>query len=198
MVTAIKAIETRYKGRKFRSRLEARWAVFFDALGVQWEYEPEGFDLGEAGYYLPDFWLPDLDCWIEVKGHDIQSEEMKKASALAVGTGKFVFILRQVEPIEMLQDEYGEIHIYNSQRYFAPDSDSDGMMEWGICPGCGRVQIGHYGSHAISYSSLDPLGCGYWGLAQVGGQPFNKSPRLTAAYNAARSARFEHGESGAR
>jgi nucleoside 2-deoxyribosyltransferase len=51
----IKAIETRYKGYRFRSRLEARWAVFFDALGLEWEYEPEGFDLGDAGWYLPDF-----------------------------------------------------------------------------------------------------------------------------------------------
>lgn len=30
----MKAIETRYKGYRFRSRLEARWAVFFDALGL--------------------------------------------------------------------------------------------------------------------------------------------------------------------
>lgn len=51
----MKAIETRYKGYRFRSRLEARWAVFFDALGIKWEYEPEGYDLGEAGWYLPDF-----------------------------------------------------------------------------------------------------------------------------------------------
>lgn len=54
----IKAIETQYKGYRFRSRLEARWAVFFDALGVEWEYEAEGFDLGNEGFYLPDFWLP--------------------------------------------------------------------------------------------------------------------------------------------
>lgn len=53
----IKAIETRYKGYRFRSRLEARWAVFLDSLGVKWEYEPEGFDL-ESGRYLPDFFLP--------------------------------------------------------------------------------------------------------------------------------------------
>ncbi|MBK9515513.1 MAG: hypothetical protein IPO05_18320 [Flavobacteriales bacterium] len=51
----IKPIETRYKGYRFRSRLEARWAVFFDALGLEWEYEPEGFDLGDGVYYLPDF-----------------------------------------------------------------------------------------------------------------------------------------------
>jgi nucleoside 2-deoxyribosyltransferase len=51
----IKAIQTVYKGYKFRSRLEARWAVFFDALGLEWEYEPEGFDLGDGVWYLPDF-----------------------------------------------------------------------------------------------------------------------------------------------
>ena len=55
----IKAIETVYNGYRFRSRLEARWAVFFDALGLEYEYEPEGFSLG-AGGYLPDFRLVDL------------------------------------------------------------------------------------------------------------------------------------------
>lgn len=66
----IKAIETKYKGYRFRSRLEARWAVFFDALGVQWEYEKEGYDLGEAGYYLPDFWLPETNSYLEIKPFD--------------------------------------------------------------------------------------------------------------------------------
>src|SRR5712671_7285878 len=42
----IKAIETDYKGNHMRSRSEARWATFFDYLGVQWKYEPEHFDLG--------------------------------------------------------------------------------------------------------------------------------------------------------
>jgi len=63
----IKAIETQYKGYRFRSRLEARWAVFFDALGLAWEYEKEGYDLGDAGWYLPDFWLPEQEVWVEVK-----------------------------------------------------------------------------------------------------------------------------------
>ena len=69
---SIKAIETKYKGYRFRSRLEARWAVFFDALGLDWVYEPEGFNLGEAGFYLPDFWIDygtDDRFWVEVKAH---------------------------------------------------------------------------------------------------------------------------------
>ena len=51
----IKAINTIYKGYKFRSRLEARWGVFLDEMGVKYEYETEGYDLHYNGYYLPDF-----------------------------------------------------------------------------------------------------------------------------------------------
>ncbi len=62
-----KAIETIYKGYRFRCRLEARWAVFFDALGMPFEYEKEGFVLNDGTKYLPDFWLPSLKLWVEIK-----------------------------------------------------------------------------------------------------------------------------------
>jgi hypothetical protein len=56
MTPSIKPIETSYQGYRFRSRLEARWAVFFDTLGLAWEYEPEGYVL-DGHPYLPDFKL---------------------------------------------------------------------------------------------------------------------------------------------
>jgi len=87
----LKPIETRYKGYRFRSRLEARYAVFFDTIGLEWQYEPEGFDLGEAGLYLPDFYFPKLNIWIEIKGEFSESGEAK-AQALADATGKQVYI----------------------------------------------------------------------------------------------------------
>lgn len=43
-------IPTTYQGVRFRSRLEARWAAFFDLIGWRWSYEP----LDLAGY-IPDF-----------------------------------------------------------------------------------------------------------------------------------------------
>lgn len=65
----IQAIDTYYAGHYFRSRLEARWACVFNDLGVRWEYEPQGYRVGDEGRpYLPDFYLPDLDWWVEVKG----------------------------------------------------------------------------------------------------------------------------------
>ena len=55
----IKAIETEYDGHRFRSRLEARWAVFFNAVGLTYEYEIEGFEM-DGTRYLPDFYIPSL------------------------------------------------------------------------------------------------------------------------------------------
>jgi hypothetical protein len=52
---AIRPIPTFYRGHHFRSRLEARWAVFFQTLGLDWEYEPEAFRIGGGHGYLPDF-----------------------------------------------------------------------------------------------------------------------------------------------
>jgi hypothetical protein len=64
MIYNIKAIPTTYAGVNFRSRLEARWAAFFDLCGWKWDYEP--FDL--------DGWTPDFliktriaDVLVEVK-----------------------------------------------------------------------------------------------------------------------------------
>lgn len=87
----IKAIETHYNGYRFRSRLEARWAVFFDALGIRWEYEPEGYVLPDGVRYLPDFWLPTFcgGMFAEVKP---EGGDFTKAKALALAAGKLVWL----------------------------------------------------------------------------------------------------------
>ena len=71
----IKPIETVYNGYRFRSRLEARWAVFFDAANIRYQYEPEGF-VGYLGIpYLSDFYFTDFQVYAEVKGSDKQLKE---------------------------------------------------------------------------------------------------------------------------
>jgi hypothetical protein len=74
MQNEIKAKRTWYKNEFFRSRLEARWAIFFDELGIKWRYEPEYDDVEFGGfriYYKPDFYLADYELWVEVKPVDI-------------------------------------------------------------------------------------------------------------------------------
>lgn len=92
----LQAIETTYKGYRFRSRLEARWAVFFDALKVRWEYEAQGYNLGPAGLYLPDFEIATPKhgrIWIEVKGQSPTGDELAKAYALAVQAKGYALIV---------------------------------------------------------------------------------------------------------
>lgn len=54
--------EVLYKGCKFRSRLEARWAIFFDELDLDWMYLYPKND----NVYTPDFYLPQKKSYIEI------------------------------------------------------------------------------------------------------------------------------------
>lgn len=113
----IKPIETHYKGYRFRSRLEARWAVFFDSYGLPYEYELEGYRIGNQ-YYLPDFYLPSLSIHVEVKpSRQIDPNEIEKLFAFALdgdkplllvigtpGSNKMFLIDRHLTPL----NEYGE------------------------------------------------------------------------------------------
>jgi hypothetical protein len=99
----VKAIETSYKGYRFRSRLEARWAVFLDAIGARWDYEPEGYEL-PSGWYLPDFFVHFRDddhdrqryrgagYWLEVKPIQPSDHERQLVLELARATGHVALI----------------------------------------------------------------------------------------------------------
>ena len=83
---------TRYKGHWFKSKLEARWAVFFDVVGIKWKYEPRCFRLRSGLYYIPDFYLPDQNIWWEVKPDRPGELECQKAHDLCLLTKQCVFI----------------------------------------------------------------------------------------------------------
>lgn len=214
----IKAIETQYKGYRFRSRLEARWAVFFDALKLDWQYEPEGFDLGQAGYYLPDFRVAmpsGLVTWYEVKPDDnIIDTKLSSFDKLITEESGYMQSAIQVngDPLSMLQNNK-----------FNTDGVGDIFIE-GMCPRCG--EIGNFSNMIFPDAPDDDIliscfrcdvttPCGSGNDAQLGilgciSHPhkgwnmidFDKfvvfEVSILAAAIKARSARFEHGENGAR
>lgn len=77
----IKAIETSAYGCRFRSRLEARWATFMRRLEINWMYEAQGFRT-PAGNYLPDFYLPDTERFVEIKGAEPGEKDLAKCAAV--------------------------------------------------------------------------------------------------------------------
>ena len=93
----IKPIPTRYDGYSFRSRLEARWAVFFKTLGLPYRYEAEGYRVDGANY-LADFYFPSQEekgltaCYVEIEPTEPTPEEEYKAGWLAQYTGIPVYL----------------------------------------------------------------------------------------------------------
>jgi hypothetical protein len=109
-VGRLKPIETRYAGILFRSRIEARWALFYDKIHVPYQYEAEGYDLnGEL--YLPDFWMPQQGCFIEIKGAEPTLEEQCRAALLAQLSGKRAFIFGPLRPFFIRTDRPGRWRI---------------------------------------------------------------------------------------
>jgi len=92
----IRAIDTEYDGILFRSRLEARWAIFLDAMRIDWCYEHEGYHT-EFGPYLPDFWLPSWQTFLEIKQGPPTKTEISKGKSLASNSG-YAFILASSTP----------------------------------------------------------------------------------------------------
>lgn len=183
----IKAIETIYKGYRFRSRLEARWAVFFDALNTIWQYEPEGYVLEDGSTYLPDFWfdlLPGnemIEKWgffVEIKPCAPTDAERQKLHLLAKGT-RHTTMCFWGEPSE---DNWhvaiykgqgdGELYMY----------DGKFSVEW-LC--FEETKVFNIFMHHTPFGYL-------WEAMPAKIQ----AKYLTRAFSAFRAARFEFGEKG--
>ena len=184
-------IETEYKGYRFRSRLEARWAVFLDALNVQYQYEPEGFRFEDGTRYLPDFWIEKSELWLEVKGSAPTADEKSKAEKLhEIGTPVVVGVS---EP------HFGRLMVY---AYDAKES-SGGCQWWdsaeeleGVAllpaPGLGMGIAPYFQSRTFPAPGIQCLTPREYEDGEYTGVEAVKKAALDA-----RSAQFEHGEKGA-
>lgn len=90
-----------YNDREFDSKLNASWAKFFDARGIKWIFERQGFNLPCRPWqdYWPDFFFPDLVAWAEVKPDCTEVEdgftpmEYSLCAELCIRTGQTVIML---------------------------------------------------------------------------------------------------------
>lgn len=83
----VQAVPTLYAGVTFRSALEASWAATLDCLGVTWKYEPETITLPSGSRYIPDFRLPAIGAWLEVKGDNIPRIEKARELGRTLACG---------------------------------------------------------------------------------------------------------------
>lgn len=211
---SIRAIETVYAGHRFRSRLEARWAVFFDELGIEWQYEPEGYerDWNDGPIrYLPDFYLPATRTWVEVKGSDEQlSADLPRLITMcdwgspipgineSWDSTRGLLLLGQLPRIEagrlpvhpILQHHKG-VFVHAWQFYTRDLVRADGAL--GQMP----VELGDEPWYDASCGHFQPIELDA-ALRYPSPQWAHLRPAVDNAYHAARQARFEHGQNGAR
>lgn len=199
----IPAIETRYKGFHFRSRSEARWAIFFDVLGIGYQYEPEKFQLSSSRY-IPDFFIPFLGCsgeaFLEIKGPPPSKEEIAKIAALST--------LREGATCFIAFGNVNENIIFQSEVYCC--EEAKGEVCFCQCILCGRIQLAcsiHGGvSHEEDYCTVTErlaqdynIDCGFTDFTHLFCPATSRhSPLLVLATEVARSARFESPEFGAK
>lgn len=183
----MKPIETRYAGHRFRSRLEARWAVFFDRLGIRWQYEPQGFNI-QWRPYLPDFLLPDTETWVEVKGDESTLDyDLMEGFAYALPRGARIVILGPLPEAKTLGNwDWGWQSLHSA---YMDEADRVVFGEW-VGFGAGEPTVLTETSQATYFD----MGARENWLIPVENMT---GPCAEAAYDAARMARFEHGESGA-
>lgn len=173
----LSAISTRYDGYKFRSRLEARWAVFFNTLNIDYQYEKEGYELPSGELYLPDFYLPDIglrsteksNLWVEIKGEYSKDEWDTFSEFLKAKNENGAFLTGDVT------NDWNVEANYEAPRW-------DNFMIFVKCTDCGRIKY--------EFSEGNYMSC-----ESCGGKCEYDNPDIETAVENARSARFEHGES---
>lgn len=210
----IKAIETSYAGCHFRSRIEARWAVFFDTLGIEWHYEPQGYLIGDnQATYLPDFWLPQMKIWAEVKG-TLDQPTLRHLIAAAATDGlphnytgqpirthrpplaRRLLLLGPIpDPQPGHTPNHTLLYLVGSE-VVSFDAFFTRHNHWDVIPFSEPFPIGDM---AVNTPTGDPILDSHWPtlLNPASIQLVAAVPDLTRAYWSARSARFEHGQTGA-
>lgn len=198
----MKAIETHYAGCRFRSRLEARWAVFFDHMGIRWDYEPEGFE-AYGQRYLPDFRLPELDTWVEVKGSTaaLTPETQEQLSAMVDYKGPVSNGLLLLGPVPDAtnaalvthQQLYHDKGVYIRNMIFTWDSKLEFQNLPHLLP---SDFVGSSHPFLPEETSVEAAVFHITATHEGRTWPLVLPDKILAAYRAARQARFEYGESG--
>jgi len=106
-----------WNGTSFRSHWEVFIAIYLDCVGVEWQYETKKIALeidGESKTYIPDFWLPESDSYIEIKGRisygvKRHRDAMRKPTE-AISMGYNISIMHQTDIEDMTGCRLGDLY----------------------------------------------------------------------------------------
>lgn len=192
-----KAVETVYKGYRFRSRLEARWAIFFDSLGIKWEYEPEGIVLSNGKSYLPDFYLINFHCFFEVKRKGLKDTKEGQEAIAKISDGmendSWAGIIAFGDPVD------DDLMIFCQETDDGGGGSYESEVTIGLSPWSFRPHLFSYDDRRERsfYTCFDDEAASIpMNTTEYGNYTYDDfvTQRVVNARLLARQARFEHGE----
>lgn len=102
-------------GHYVRSSWEADFARVLKYNGLDYDYEPEQFELtlddGRTVHYTPDFYVKSLDTWFEIKGFMRDMDAMKIKAWQKKFPGRKLIIIDK-EPFAQIQMKYSDLVIW--------------------------------------------------------------------------------------
>lgn len=83
-----------------RSGWEVGYAKFLDSQNIIWQYEPRNFKLSNNSHYTPDFYLPSLNEYHEVRGRMYPGAQEKLNLFQKDYPGEKLVVIRKIPKIE--------------------------------------------------------------------------------------------------
>jgi hypothetical protein len=97
----------------FRSNWEVELAELMNELGIEFVYEPKRFFFRVEGEsYLPDFYLPEYNCWIEVKGFMDKKSLRRIKLFKKYHKAEYAFFLYEKEERELVLKEPALLFVF--------------------------------------------------------------------------------------
>lgn len=208
----ITPIPTVYKHTKFASRLDARWAVFFEKIGFQWHYLLSSTEANPAAAYSPKFWLADQQVYVDVRFQEPPQNLRKRMARYARNHALWViignptlqceetileseYIVHRFQFSDELEDQQPSITVKVNQPVGVQIIHTPELPGWSeevfaICSGCGKTagllnsEI-LYLDHSMLAANEEYSFC----CSPAAGSANHK--RLLSAFNAATNERFD-------
>lgn len=135
-------VETVFGEYRFHNRLAARWAAFFDVLGLPYKYQSQGYTFTGLGnrQWTPDFCLPDFGSERDGRGDLYLSVFERKPTAWDIETAAHLWECDPDVDVALFPKGVGAAGVRCWSFHGFKDASSY-PVEFAQCPFCGKIHL---------------------------------------------------------
>lgn len=141
-----------YAGNDFRTEIALRWGIFFTRSEIDFEYEKQFFELQDGSWYLPSFYIPHLNSWVEVSDTNDKKIEKRIEELSSITNNPVYFFYGYLPDVYFFFDKFSLSTDKLSATAIHSGNFYDCSYTWCSCRNCGFIGIEYEGRS-------DRLGC---------------------------------------